>query len=101
MTESQLLQSLHTLPFVAVSMNHALFTDRIERFLIVPRCLYNSEPNAHGCSYIDISFGDWRKLELDPSFRQFEKNGIRFIEPSVIQKRLDYFLGLKQIKPFD
>ena len=101
MTESQLLTNLHALPFVAVSMSHNLFPDHIERFIIVPRCVYNSEPNAHGCNYVDIDLKDWRKLEQNPSFRQFEKNGIRFIEPSEIKKRLDYFLGLKQIKPFD
>lgn len=101
MTQSQLLTNLRNLPFVAVSMSHNLFPDHIERFIIVPRCVYNSEPNAHGCNYVDISVKDWHKLEREPNFRQFEKNGIRFIEHSVIQKRLDYFIGLKQIKPFD
>lgn len=100
MTDSQLLTNLHSLPFVAVSMSHNLFPDHVERFIIVPRCVYNSEPNAHGCNYVDISVKDWHKLEREPNFRQFEKNGIRFIEPSEIKKRMDYFIALKQIKPF-
>lgn len=101
MTQSEILNNLHTVPFVAVSVNHPLFTDYAERFLIVPRCVYNDDSKAHGVSYIDISIKDWQRLERDSSFRNFEKSGMRFIEPAEIKKRLDYFLALRQIKPFE
>lgn len=101
MTESELLTNLHNLPFVAVSMTHALFTDHIERFLIVPRCVYNDDSKAHGVSYIDISIKDWQALERNPLYRNFNKGKMRMIEPVEVKKRLDYFLNLRQIKPFE
>lgn len=101
MTQAELLANLHTVPFVAVSVNHPLFSDFAERFLIIPRCVYNNDSNAHGVNYIDISMKDWQALERNPLYRNFDKGGMRMIEPIEAKKRLDYFLNLRQIKPFD
>lgn len=100
MTEHELIQNLHAVPFVAVSMTHSLFPDFIERFLIVPRRIFNETPESHGVSFIELPLSEWRKLEENPNYRCFEKNQIRYIEPNEVSRRLDYFLNLKKIDPY-
>lgn len=100
MTEPELIQNLHAVPFVAVSMTHVLFPDYIERFVIVPRRIFNETPESQGVNFVELSLSEWRKLEQNPNYRGFEKSQIRYIEPSEVTRRLDYFLDLKKINPF-